>query len=206
MDPVLHDREYSRHGGGACSTWCIPTAGRGYRSRFRDSGTTLRAEVYAATDKAHAALWRVLLARIVTTVSARIALDDPLPLLLTDSRLVTTSSTADGLWVRVLDVAAVLAARRYAVEIDTGAGGPRRVPGPRRPLPTRRRPDGATCEPVTTGADVELDIADLGSLVTGHRRVLTLARAGRLAGDPKAVDRLDAAFIPEREPFHATDF
>ncbi len=146
----LHDREYSRHGGSRMFHLVHADGWAWYRSRFDDSGATLRAEVYAATDEAHAALWRVLLAKeLVTTVSARIALDDPLPLLLTDSRLVTTSSTADGLWVRVLDVAAVLAARRYAVEIDTvlevrdgflDRGGRFRLVG---------GPDGATCEPVT---------------------------------------------------------
>lgn len=203
----LLDRPYSRQGGSRMFHLVHPDGWACYRSLHGDNGTTLQADVFAATDDAHAALWRVLLAKeLVTTVRTRLTLDDPLPLLLTDSRLVTTTSTHDGLWVRVLDVPAVLGARRYAVEVDAvlevrdgflDRGGRFRLVG---------GPDGATCEPVTTDADVHLDVADLGSLVTGHRRARTLARAARLTGDGKAIDRLDAAFVPEREPFHATEF
>ncbi|MDN5860840.1 MAG: GNAT family N-acetyltransferase [Pseudonocardia sp.] len=203
----LHDREYGRYGRSAMFHLAHPDGWAWYRAKFGDDGTTLHAKVYAATDDAHAALWRTLLAKdLVATVSVRIPLDDPLPLLLTDSRLVTTTATSDGLWVRVLDVPAVLSARRYAVEIDTvldvrdgflDRGGRFRLRG---------GPDGATCEPVTSGVAAQIDVADLGSLVTGHRRARTLARAGRLPGEPAAVDRIDAAFVPEREPVHGTDF
>jgi len=202
-----HDREYSRGGGTAMFHLVHPDGWAVYRSRWGSEGSTLRAEVFAATDDAHAALWRVLLSQeLVRTVTARIPLDDPLPLLLTDPRLVTTSSMEDGLWVRVLDVPVVLATRRYAVEIDVvldvrddflGRGGRFRLQG---------GPDGATCIPSTDAAQATLDIADLGSLVTGCGRARRLAAAGRLTADPDVLRRVDAAFVPEREPVHGTDF
>lgn len=203
----LADHDYHRHGGSALFHLVHPDGWASYRSHWDSDGASLRVQVFAATNDAHAALWRVLLAQeLVTSITARLPADDPLPLLLTDSRLVTTTSIADGLWLRVLDVPAVLAARRYAVEIDTvidvrdgflGRGGRFRLRG---------GPDGAQCEPVTAGADVHLDIADLGSLVTGCHRARAFAAAGRLAADPATLHRFDAAFIPDREPFHGTDF
>jgi predicted acetyltransferase len=203
----LHDRDYSRGGGTAMFHLAHPDGWAVYRSRWGSDGTTLRAEVFAATDAAHAALWRVLLSQeLVKTVEARVPLDDPLPLLLTDPRLVTTTSVEDGLWLRVLDVPAVLATRRYAVEVDVvldvrddflGRGGRFRLQG---------GPDGATCIPTAEPAEVTLDIADLGSLVTGCGRARRLAAADRLAADPDVLRRVDAAFVPEREPVHGTDF
>jgi predicted acetyltransferase len=203
----LHDRDYSRGGGSARFHLVHPDGWVTYRSHWGSDGPTLRAEVFAATDDAHAALWRVLLSQeLAKSVEARVPLDDPLPLLLTDPRLVTTTSVDDGLWLRVLDVPAVLATRRYAVEVDVvlevrddflGRGGRFRLEG---------GPDGATCIPTAEAAQAVLDIADLGSLVTGCGRARRLAAAHRLTADPDILRRVDAAFVPEREPVHGTDF
>ncbi|MGI5129491.1 GNAT family N-acetyltransferase [Pseudonocardia sp. CA-107938] len=203
----LHDREYSRGGGTRRFHLVHPDGWVTYRSHWGGEAPTLRAEVFAVTDESHAALWRVLLAQeLVRSVTARIPLDDPLPLLLTDPRIVATTEVADGLWARVLDVPTVLSARRYAVEVDTvldvqddflGRGGRFRLQG---------GPDGATCTPTSDAAQVTLDVADLGSLVTGCVRARTLAAAARLAAEPAELARLDAAFVPERDPVHGTDF
>jgi predicted acetyltransferase len=202
-----HDRDYRRGGGTSMFHLVHPDGWAVYRSHWGSEGSTLRPEVFAATDDAHAALWRVLLSQeLVRTVAARIPLDDPLPLLLTDPRLVTTTSVDDGLWLRVLDVPTVLATRRYAVEVDVvldvrddflGRGGQFRLQG---------GPDGATCIPTGEPAQASLDIADLGSLVTGCGRAHRLAAANRLTADPDVLRRVDTAFVPEREPVHGTDF
>jgi predicted acetyltransferase len=56
---------------------------------------------------------------LVRTVIARACpLDGPLPFLLTDPRQVRTTGLPDGMWARVLDAPPVLAARRYAVEVE----------------------------------------------------------------------------------------
>jgi predicted acetyltransferase len=114
----------------------------------------------------------------------------------------------DGMWARVLDVPAALAARRYAVEVDVlldvhdpflDAGGRFRLRG---------GPDGATCEPTDeAGAAVATGIGALGSLVLGGTRAHALAAAGLLAApDEGVLRRLDRAFLADRSPEHGTDF
>lgn len=72
------------------------------------------------TPAAHAALWQTLLGLdLVTTIeSDRVPLDDPLPHLLADGRQLRTTWLRDDLWLRPLDVAGLLCARRYAVEVE----------------------------------------------------------------------------------------
>lgn len=204
----LADRPEHRRGGTGRQYLVHPDGYASYRIKH-GSATTLTADVHAATPAAHAALWRVLLGvDLVTTVtSTSVTADDPLPLLLTDPRLVTTTSLVDGMWARILDVAAVLGARRYATEIDVvlevtdpflGRGGRFRLTG---------GPDGATCTPADTAPDPTLDIADLATLVFGARPAHALAAAGRLTvADPAVLRRLDVAFGTEREARHGTEF
>ena len=73
-----------------------------------------------STPDAHAALWQVLLGidLFATIESHELPLDDPLPFLLTDPRQVRTTAVNDGMWLRPVDVAALLAARSYRVEVD----------------------------------------------------------------------------------------
>jgi predicted acetyltransferase len=111
------------------------------------------------------------------------------------------------MWARVLDVAAALAARRYAVEVDLvlevrdaflGLGGRYRLRG---------GPDGATCEATRAVPDVEADVASLGSLLLGGHRGHTLARAGLLGcAAPTALRVLHAAFAADASPRFGTDF
>jgi len=166
-------------------------------------------DLFAATDEAYAALWRVLLGLdLVDKVTGwkSLALDDPLPLLLTDARQVHTTALQDGLWSRVLDVPAALAARTYAVEIDVvldvhddflHRGGRVRLQG---------GPEGATCTPTDASADLALPVATLGPLLFGGGRASTYARAGRATGTPDVLRRVDAAFSTDREPLHGTGF
>lgn len=165
-------------------------------------------ELVAATEDASAALWRVLLGLdLVPTVVAELSPEDPLPFLLADTRSVRVTGTRDGLWVRLLDVSAALAQRRYAVELDVvldvadgflDRGGRFRVRG---------GPDGAECTRTDAAADVRLDVSTLGSLHLGGHRVSTLHRAG-LVGvhDPTVLARLDLALVTDRAPAHGTDF
>ncbi|GGI43719.1 putative acetyltransferase [Agromyces flavus] len=69
----------------------------------------------AATDDAERALWRVLVEQdFVTGVRGLLrSVDEPLEWLLEDPRAVTTRDAGDHLWVRVVDAAAALGARRY---------------------------------------------------------------------------------------------
>jgi predicted acetyltransferase len=203
-DDLLLDPEWRRHGASPLFHLTHPDGYVSYRIN-QDDGTCRIRDFFAATGDAHVALWRLLLGLdLVETITVDdLALDDPLPFLLTDPRQVRTTGMPDGLWVRVLDVPAALSARRYAVETDVvlevhdpflDRGGRFRLRG---------GPDGATCEPTGATADVDVEIRALGSMLLGGHRASTLARAALVTG---AVGRIDAAFTAEREPRFATHF
>jgi predicted acetyltransferase len=182
----------------------------GYASyRIHHADSTCRVvDVFAATDEAHGALWRTLLGLDLmdTVTSDSCPVDDPLPFLLEDTRQVRTSGMADGLWARVLDVTAVLEARRYPVEIDVVLD----VTDPFLELGGRFRlrggPDGAHCERVTATPDAHLEIGTLGTLVFGVHRAHTLARAKLIGAEPSVLGQLDTAMAGEREVRHGTSF
>lgn len=203
-DWQLADRAEDRRGASGLFFLVHPDGYATYRARDARAEVV---EVVAATDAAHAALWRVLLGLdFADTVSAVLAPDDALPWLLTDTRAVRLVRVRDGLWVRVLNVPAALSARRCAVELDVvlevadgflGRGGRFRLRG---------GPDGAECARTDAPAAVACDVADLGSLYLGGHRASGLARAGRLTGEPAALARLDLALLTEQAPAHGTDF
>lgn len=166
---------------------------------------TLTAEVVelrAVTAEAHAALWRALLGLdLVDTVTATIGDDDPLPHLLTDSRLVRTISRHDGLWARPMDVPAALSARDYETDLDVvvAVDDPFRHAGGTFAL--RVRDGRAECEPTTRAPDLELGIDVLGSLYLGAYSARTFAVANRVrAKSSRIVADVDRAFRAEREP------
>ena len=119
-DGHLRDEERWRDGGSAPFFLVHADGFASYRVRWSDSSASV-VDLFAVTDEAYAALWRVLLGLdLVDKVTGykSLALADPLPLMLTDARQVHTTAVDDGLWSRVLDVPAAFAARRYAVEVD----------------------------------------------------------------------------------------
>lgn len=124
--------------------------------------------------------------------------DDPMPYLLTDTRLATTTGRSDGLWLRIMDIPKVLTARRYAADVSAvlQIRDGFRADGGRFALTVR---DGrADCTPTDAGADVELDLDVLGILYLGAHRASALAAAGRLRGrDDALVRALDAAFVSD---------
>jgi predicted acetyltransferase len=204
----LADHEHRRGGATAWFHLAHPDGYASYR-RLHPERACLVSEVVAATPQAHRELWRALLAMdLVETVRHRsLALDDPLPLLLTDPRQVRTTGLDDGMWTRAVDVAALLSARPYGVEIDVvlDVGDPFLDRGGRFRL--RGGPDGAECEPTAAPADAAVDATALGPLVFGGQRTTTLAAAGLLtADDPALLRRLDLAFLTDRLPVHGTEF
>jgi len=207
-DGQLRDEERWRDGGSALFFLVHADGFASYRVRWSDSSASV-VDLFAVTDEAYAALWRVLLGLdLVDKVTGHksLALADPLPLMLTDARQVHTTAVDDGLWSRVLDVPAALAARRYAVEVDVvldvrddflDRGGRVRLQG---------GPEGATCTPTDAPADLALPVGTLGPLLFGSSRASTYARAGRAEGAPDVLRRVDAAFAADREPMHGTGF
>jgi predicted acetyltransferase len=207
------DRENLRDGMSSLSYFVHADGYVGYRTKPA-VGTSEHGEVcwvtdfVAVTPQAHAALWQVLLGLDLhaSIDSCQLPLDDPLPQLLDDPRQLRTTAVRDGIWVRPIDVCALLSARTYAVEVDAvievadpllGSGRYRLQGGP----------DGATCARTEAAADLALGVDALGAAYLGGERLNTLRAGGRIqVADAAVARRLDLAFLTDRAPFHGTAF
>jgi len=168
--------------------------------------------LFAADPEVEARLWRYVLdVDLVETVvvDAR-PVDDPLRWRLLDPRQVKTDEIRDCLFVRILDVERALATRRYPVTdslvLDVHDAFRPEVAGRHR---VEGGPAGASCTRVTDDepADLELDVAELGSLYLGGVSAHELAAAGLLVEHtPGAVDRATRFFGWPVAPFCSTNF
>lgn len=167
-------------------------------------------DLLAADPLAELALWEHLGAHDLVDELAwgRARIDECLPWALANPRDVRMEKRADSLWVRVLDVPAVLEARSYS-----GQGTFRiEVADP------HRRIDGAWRVDVADGAatvrrdetpspdTVSTDAETLASLVTGAVEPWQAAGLGRLRGDAAALRLVRALWTNEIRPFSATFF
>lgn len=174
----------------------------------RPAHTCRIAEYATATPQAHAALWRVLLGLdlFATIESDQIPIDDPLPHLLTDQRQVRSLAVNDGLWVRPIDVAALVRARHYGLEFEVVWELTDELFGAGRYL-IRGGPEGASCERTERTAQLSSGVDVLGAVYLGGHRLQAFAAAGRVGSDDAALlARVDRALLAERAPFHGTGF
>jgi predicted acetyltransferase len=157
-------------------------------------------ELVAATPDAHARLWAFLLDQDLTrTITWRLApVDEPLWLALSDPRAVRMTLT-DGLWTRLVDVAAALSARTYALDADVVIA----VADDFCPWNTARyRLSAGGCERTQAPADLELDVSSLAAAYLGGTTLRSLAAAGRVRElTPGAVSTASAAFRGTVEPW-----
>jgi predicted acetyltransferase len=167
-------------------------------------------ELHAIDAEAEAAVWEYLFGvDLVGTIEAGDrAMDEPLRWRLPDPRRLRAGRVRDHLWVRVLDVAAAMAARTYAVD---DALVVELVDGFRPANSGRWRidggPDVATCTPTDAGADIVLGAPDLGALYLGGVSASTLAAAGRVGERVTgAVARADRFFGVQPLPWCTTHF
>ena len=110
------------------------------------------------------------------------SVDEPLMYMVDEPRRLG-SRVGDGLWVRVVDVPAALAARRYAAPVDVVLEvGDALLPRNAGRWRLRVIEDGsATCTPAPADEpDLALDVADLGALYLGGTPLGALAAAGRV--------------------------
>lgn len=152
-------------------------------------------EVMAATPRAQLEIWKFLfgidLVESIRSTSFFLPHDHPLRLMLAEPRYLGFL-LSNGLWIRVVDVGAALAARGYSsvgsisLEIHDsmldGNSGTWRLEA-----------DGGrgTATKVTGDGDVRLGIAELGALYLGQFTFAQMAAAGRIEGTPEAVARAD---------------
>ncbi|PVZ14477.1 GNAT family N-acetyltransferase [Actinomycetospora cinnamomea] len=167
-------------------------------------------DLQATTPESYRELWRHLASLdLVGTVSwSEASVDEPLPWLLHDPRPLALGASRAMLWLRILDVPAALAARRYPV-IDRVV---LRVHDPAGHAEGTWALD--TADPVAPAAsptrdepDVALDVPALGSLYLGGVDPRVLARAGRLEErTPGAAGRLARLFAAPSVPWNGIRF
>lgn len=168
--------------------------------------------LFAADQNAYSALWGYLLSMdVVDRVKAYgRALDEPLPHLLADGRAVQISGLMDAVWVRLLDVPAALAARRYRVDgslnlevVDGDLGGD--VSGRYR---LDGGPGGASCRrDKTAEPDLRLSQRALAAVYLGGPSVRAQHSADLVDEvRPGAIARADAMFGTDLLPWSATGF
>lgn len=141
---------------------------------------TVRVRDVVVEDGAVArALWGVLLDLDLTAkAEAWVLPDDPLLHLLVDLRAAEPRS-GDNVWVRLLDVPAALAARRYACDVDVVLEvRDDLVPANARRWRLEGGPEGAAVTPADGAADLALDVRDLGAAFLGGPSLASLAAAG----------------------------
>lgn len=167
-------------------------------------------DLIAPTVEARAALWDYVFGvdLIATVRAGHRPVDDPLRWMLADSRRLRVLRQSDDLWVRLLDIPAALAARRYAatdrlvLEVADAF-----LPENAGRYLLDAGLDEALCRTTTEAADLALDVADLGAVSLGGVSFTTLAQAGRVhelrAG---ALARADALFLTATAPYSGTDF
>jgi predicted acetyltransferase len=197
--------------GGASPRRLVHVPGRGY-ARYRikgapddpfPAGEVQLAELVATDPEAEAALWQhVCDVDLTTTVDAHVRPpDDALPELVID-RLALHPRQGPPFYVRVLDVARCLEARRYATEGTTvlEVADPEGRAGGRYRLDAG--PEGATCRPTDDEPDVVLPVTVLPGVWLGGIRATTLAAARRLEERrPGAAATLDRLMLVDHAPW-----
>jgi predicted acetyltransferase len=157
-------------------------------------------EAMGTTPEATREIWRFLfdvdwIARVKTSL---LPIDHPLFFLLSRPRLMRFR-LADGLWVRLVDVAAALEARSLAdagpVVIEVADAFCQWNEG-------RYRIAGGRVERTQASPDLALEVHALGSVYLGGFTFATLARAGGVRELKEgAASRADAIFTRNREPW-----
>jgi predicted acetyltransferase len=220
---ILRDAEHSRRGAspkyrylyevdGAAEGYAIYRTKREWDERG-PKGQVLVAEAVALTPRAERAVWSFLFGVDLTrtTKAGRVAVPNPLLLELADPRALGMT-TWDGIWVRLVDLPAALAARGY------GAAGtlvlevadafcPWNAGRWRLAATGDAGSAVATAERTAEPADLAVDVADLAAAYLGAFRLTDLARAGRVEElVPGALRRADALFASDRTPWCVTMF
>jgi predicted acetyltransferase len=160
-------------------------------------------EIVSDEPVAYAALCHLVLSVDLTrTVHIPfVAVDDPLWHLVDEPRRLG-AQLAECLWVRLVDLPAALAARRYAADVDVVF----EVTDPLLPANAGRwrltgGPTGASCAAATGPADLSCDVRDLGAAYLGGTSLAALAAAGRVReSTPGALQSASIAFGWHRLP------
>jgi predicted acetyltransferase len=205
---VLADPEWRRGGGGELQRAVLDVDGRPqayalYRLHMSfesgvPTGSTNVIEAMGTTPEATREIWRFLLDIdwMRSIKAGLLPVDHPLFFLLAEPRRMGFR-VLDGLWVRLVDVEAALAARSY------GDGSPLTIEVVDAFCPWNegrfRVPGG---ERTNAAPDLRVDVTTLGSVYLGGFTFAELARALRLEElSPGAIARADTLFRADRAPW-----
>ncbi|MFI1970193.1 GNAT family N-acetyltransferase [Streptomyces cinnamoneus] len=179
------------------------TADAVWEAKLPMNTATVR-DLIAVSPEAERALWHFLfsidwITRVDTGLRAP---DDVLPLLLPDPRAARVTTDADYMWLRPLDVPALLEARTYACpgSLVLDVTDPDGLSGGRFAL--EAGPDGASCVPTSRPAELSLGVGELGALCLGDESAVRLAALGRVREDrPGAAARAELMLRTARRPW-----
>lgn len=175
----------------------------------RPAGTAEVDLLVGDTPEAERELWRHLAALDwVTTVKAGLrAVDDPLPLFLTDGRAAAQIDRSDAIWARILDVPLAFAARRApvpgraVVQVDDAQGYAEGR------WAIELGPASGAATPTGDPADVRMSAGTLGALYFGGHTARRLADAGHVTElRDGAVDQLSALLATPTAPWSTTSY
>jgi predicted acetyltransferase len=214
------DAEHHRDGGGPLLHVVHETEGApdGYVSyRTKDdwqdglANNDVRVvELVARSPVVRALLWRFCLdLDLESTLTCHMAaVDDPLRFMLADSRRVRTTSLRDGLWVRLLDIRAALAARSYRAEgrlvLQVHDSF---LPANSGCYLLQAGNEASHCSRTEDRPDLTLDVSTLASTYLGGYSFATLGAAGRVFEERTgALALADLLFGTSRAPHCVTDF
>jgi predicted acetyltransferase len=204
----LFDAQENRNGQTTYRFAVHPDAYAVYRAKldWQDRGprsTVFVHTLVAANPAAYAAILRYLLdLDLVGEVVLRVGIGDSLVHMLADPRA-AVRTTSDALWVRLVDVGAALAARRFAVPVEVVLEvGDDMCPWNAGRWRVSAGSDGrAEVTRTDAPADLALDVAALGAAYLGGNRLTTLAGAGRVREcRPGTLARTSLAFLHDQEP------
>jgi predicted acetyltransferase len=172
-------------------------------------GTARSEGLFAATDAAERDLWSYLTGLdLIDRIELTGPVDEPANWLLADARALITTEIVDHLWLRLLDVPAALAARRYTVPgelvLELLDDGEVSVAGRYR---LTAEDDHATAEPTTASPDLTLAQTALAAVYLGGSSLRAQMIAGTVTEHtPGALQRADAMFSTALAPYNATGF
>lgn len=161
-------------------------------------------ELVAVSESVELGLWRALLDHdLVATVTGPISVDSVLWDALVDPRQARVKWEQDLLWARILDVPTALSTRAYGapggltLEVVDGLR-----PAEGGTFEVEAAGTQASCRRVRGGAELRVDVADLGACWLGGGSFRRLVRAGRVAELAEgAAARADAMFRTDPMPW-----
>ena len=181
----------------------------GYARYRTGEGTVTVQELMATTRTAAAALWRFCFDTdlVIRAEAERRPVDDSLPWMLADPRRLSRG-TRDGLWLRLVNVAAALTMRKYAAEGRLVIEVRDEVcPWNATRFALEASCEGAHCKTTEGAPDISIGVAALGSTYLGTVSFTTLEQAGLL--DEKKAGALELAsrmFAVQQQPWTPCGF